>query len=142
MTTLRASSGRRLAALLVLVAFLIGLTMTRPAHAADSVSNAITALQSNPVYVDPSAEGADKVDVAQVKNAISGTNVLVAVLPASAGNATESPSDIGKGVGGRHTVIALVGQKLAADSNELGSQGGGVEQKAVQAEADHHSGGF
>src|SRR4051794_11898746 len=115
MTTLRAFAGRRIAVLPVLLlvtASLIGLTLARPAHAADSVNNAISALQSNPVYVDPGAEGADQVDVSQVTSAISGTNILVAVLPASAGNATEVPSDIGKGVGGRHTVIALVGQKL------------------------------
>ena len=50
--------------------------------------------------------------------------------------------DIGQGVGGRHTVIVLAGKKLDANSNALGSNGGGVEAKASQAAGAHQSGGF
>ena len=44
MTTLRAYAGRRIATLLLVAASLVGLTLARPAQAADSVSNAISAL--------------------------------------------------------------------------------------------------
>jgi hypothetical protein len=142
MTTLRAHAGRRLAVLpllLLAAASLLGLTLARPAHAADPVSNAISALRSNPVYVDPNAEGKDVVDVSQVENAVSGSDVVVAVLPASAGEPATLPAQIGRALGGGHSVIVLTGKNIHAGSNQLPA--GRADQLAKQAFGDH-SGNF
>ena len=64
-----------IATLLALLAF--------PAVAVAQVSEAASALQSDPVYVDPSAELADQVDAAALRSQIGQSPTYVAVLPAT-----------------------------------------------------------
>ena len=98
------------------------------------VSDAITTLGSNNLYVDPTA-GA-KLDQSAANSALSGS-VKIAVLPADAGNAGTLARQIGSQLGGQVTVGVFVGRNFNAGSNLLCS--GQAGQLAATAVADNRA---
>jgi hypothetical protein len=95
-----------LAALLALLAL--------PAVAAAQVSEAASALQTDPVYVDPDAELAAEVDAAALRSAIGQSPTYVAVLPASAvqGSPGRTLVALRQGVGEEGRYALVVGSEL------------------------------
>ena len=100
------------------------------------------ALQTDPVYVDPSAERRlSEAEAEVVRDAISdaGTPIYVAVLPdaatdATGGDAGELARQIAQALGRDGTVAVLAGDRLRAGSSELpAGRAGQLASEAVGA---------
>ncbi|MGX7679214.1 hypothetical protein ACSMXN_09990 [Jatrophihabitans sp. DSM 45814] len=93
--------------------------MAGPASA-DDLSDAITKLQSDNLYVAGDI-GDIKVSEDSARASLAGTKVKVAVLGSTAGDPTALAKQIGQAVGGDVTVGVFVGTRYGAGSNYLGS---------------------
>ena len=115
-------------------------TATQTGTATAVLDRAAAALPRDPVYVDPDAELAARVDAGRLRDRIrgSGTPIFVAVLPASAaqeaGSANQLPQALGTKVGLNGTYAVLAGSSFRAASNALPSgRAGTLATAAFQA---------
>lgn len=121
--------------------------LTAPAGAArlvTAVDDALNALRSGSVYVDPSAEAAGLVDRQRTSSDIGSAQIKVAVLPSSAGDAGAVARQLSEQLDlQRGLVIVLAGKQInAAAGPRTSFQSGEAGQLAAQAFRDHSAGGF
>lgn len=115
-----------------------GVHAPAPTPSTDAVLQAaVAALRSQPVYVAPDGPAA-VIDVGQIKSAVDDSDVVVAALPSLPAPAA-LPAQIGRQLGGGHSVVVLSGTALHAGSNVLPA--GRADQLAAQAYRSH-SGSF
>jgi hypothetical protein len=116
-----------LAACIALLAF--------PAVAAAQVSEAASALQSDPVFVDPAAELADQVDAAALRAEIGQSPTYVAVLPASAveGSPGRTLIALRQAVGEEGRYALVVGDELRTLPAEPGEEALAAHPDDMQA---------
>ena len=115
--------------LLILLTLLLLVPANPAAAQVTSLDAAASALRSNPVYVDPSAERARDVDADRLRGLIrrGDTPIYVAVLPAAAaneagvGNAEGVAEALVQRVGLRGTYAVVVGSSFRAGSSVLRS---------------------
>mgnify|MGYP000005730221 CR=1 FL=1 len=125
-----------------LLLFLASLLLVPASSAAAQVSSldaAASALRSNPVYVDGSAELAGDIDADRLRSRIRGgeSPIFVAVLPASAGDANQMPTELANKVGLRGTYAVVTGRSFRAGSNVLPTgQAGALATASFQARSD------
>lgn len=128
----------RLLALLGLTAVLALSQPVGPA-AAEPVDDAIDALRSDSLYVDPGASA--PIDEDRVRDAIGDLPLLVAILPDDSGDAFDSATRIGLELDG-NTVAVLADNDLAAGSDIVCAgisdelAGDAVDANRDQLEAD------
>lgn len=126
--------------LLILLTLLL-LVPASPAAAQDtSLDAAASALRNNPVYVDGSAELAGDIDADRLRARIrSGESpIFVAVLPASAGDANQMPTELANKVGLRGTYAVVTGRSFRAGSNVLpAGQAGALATASFQARSEN-----
>ncbi|MBA3524234.1 MAG: hypothetical protein H0T85_06725 [Geodermatophilaceae bacterium] len=108
---------RRTSALLLLTALAVLVAPASPAFA-DSVDDAIEVLATDSVYVDPDAAAA--VDVDAVRDAIGSDPVLIAILPADAGDALDAATRIGLAIPG--TTVAVLAPGVDGTDFRAGSE--------------------
>ncbi len=108
-----ASAARRL---LAVVGLVVALSVTLPVVVASAapIDDAIAALRTDSVYLDPAA--VTPVDANRVREAIGAGPVLVAVLPESSGDPLESARTIGLALPG-NTVAVVSGTGIRAGSD-------------------------
>jgi len=119
---------RIVAAILVLLAF--------PAAAgAQSVSDAASALRSDPVYVAPGAELGDQVDAAALRGEIGDQRVYVAVLPESAveGTPGRTLGELRQAVGESGRYALVIGDDLRTIPAEPGEKARAAHPDDLQA---------
>ena len=105
----------------------IATTTTAPMAWADPVSDAVSALAADPLYVAPDTGDVTVSSPAGVRSALAGSSVKVVVLKAGAGNPVDLARQIGQQVdGGNVTVGVFVGTAYGAGSHVLGSGCAGV----------------
>ena len=116
-----------LATLLALLAF--------PAVAVAQVSEAASALQSDPVYVDPSAELADQVDAAALRSQIGQSPTYVAVLPGDAveGSPGRTLIALRQDVGEEGRYALVVGEELRTLPADAGEEALAAHPDDMQA---------
>lgn len=105
-----------------------------------SLDAAASALRNNPVYVDGSAELARDVDADRLRARIRNGDspIFVAVLPASAGDANQMPTQLANKVGLRGTYAVVTGRSFRAGSNVLPTgQAGTLATASFQARSDN-----
>jgi hypothetical protein len=125
-----------------LLLFLASLLLVPASSAAAQVTSldaAASALRNNPVYVDGSAELARDIDADRLRSRIrSGDSpIFVAVLPASAGDANQMPTELANKVGLRGTYAVVTGRSFRAGSNVLPTgQAGALATASFQARSD------
>jgi hypothetical protein len=129
--------------LLLAAAAAAALALAAPAGAGERVDAAVAALQTNPVYVDPTAELAiGAADQARVRRKIdtSGAGpVYIAILPLAAENETGGDPDgvlqaLHDGLGRPGTYAVVVGRHFRAGSEVLPSgEAGRLATEALQA---------
>lgn len=119
---------RLVAAMLVLLAF--------PAAAgAQSVSDAASALRSDPVYVAPGAEVADQIDAGALRGEIGDQKVFVAVLPESAVDGTPGRTlgELRQAVGESGRYALIVGDDFRTIPAEAGEKARAAHPDDLQA---------
>jgi len=137
----RVTVATALAATAASVALAAPAVAARPVTAVD---DALSALRSGSVYVDPAAEAAALVDSQRTGNDIGAAQIKVAVLPGSVGDAGAVARQLSEQLGLRDgVVIVLAGKKIdAAAGNSTSLRSGEAGQLAAQAFRDHSAGGF
>jgi hypothetical protein len=126
--------------LLILLPLLLLVPASPAAAQVTSLDAAASALRSNPVYVDESAELARDIDADRLRSRIrSGDSpIFVAVLPASAGDANQMPTELANKVGLRGTYAVVTGRSFRAGSNVLPTgQAGALATASFQARSDN-----
>ena len=97
---------------------------------------AATALRNNPVYVDDSAELAGDVNADRLRARIrtGESPIFVAVLPGSAGDVNQLPTQLAQRVGLRGTYAVVAGRSFRAGSSVLPTgQAGSLATASFQA---------
>jgi hypothetical protein len=128
--------------LLIFLAILL-LVPASPAAAQQTTTAldaAASALRNNPVYVDGSAELARDIDADRLRARIrSGESpIFVAVLPASAGDPNQMPTQLANKVGLRGTYAVVTGRSFRAGSNALPTgQAGALATASFQARSEN-----
>jgi hypothetical protein len=113
-------------ALAAVVAFLL---LAAPAAAQDTIDRVAEALRSDPVYVDPDAQGTLSASEADALRSRIEGDVRVAVLPPSAGSPKQLAAELRSRLGGSLAVVA--GNTLAVDGSP------DVERAATEAVEAH-----
>lgn len=121
---------------LALLAALVLLAAPRPAVAQDAIERAAVALRDDPVYIDPAAELAGEVDVAELRERIDapGTGpMFIAVLPqrATAGSAGRTLLALRDAVGEAGTYALAVGDEFRTVSTDYDAAPAGVEARTA-----------
>jgi hypothetical protein len=113
----------------------LGLTLVFATPAAAQVSEAASALRSDPVFVDPSAELADQVDAAALRSQIGQSPAYVAVLPASAveGSPGRTLVALRQAVGEEGRYALVVGNDLRTLPADPGEQALAAHPDDMQA---------
>ncbi len=127
--------------LVILLTLLLLLPVGPAAAQVTSLDAAASALRSNPVYIDSSAERAGDVDADRLRSRIrsGGSPIFVAVLPESAindagGDVNRLPTVLAQRVGLQGTYAVVAGRSFRAGSNVLPSgQAGSLATAAFQA---------
>lgn len=103
--------------------------------AAQSVSEAASALRDDPVYVAPGAELAGQVDADALRSAIGDKAVFVAVLPASAveGSAGRTVGELRQAVGKKGRYALVVGDEFRTIPADPGTEARAAHPDDLQA---------
>lgn len=104
-----------------------------------SISAVQAALENDPVYVAPDAEGAPLVDAGALRRAIGDAPIVVAVLPTQARAAAPGGSvdALPEAIGGRRAVVVLCGRSLRAGASSSVLPAGRAGELARQAQQSH-----
>jgi len=116
---MRIANRAALGLLLVIGVLGAGEGLAGPAGAAAGLNEVRSALQSDPVFVDPQAEAANLVDAGRVRTVIGSAPIVVAVLPQSDGTAAGGCDNVPGLIRGERTVLVLCGYQPAAGSAVL-----------------------
>jgi len=124
--------------ILLLLVLLLVVPASPAAAQVSALDAAASALRNNPVYVDGSAELARDVDADRLRARIrtGDSPMFVAVLPASAGDPNQMPTELANKVGLRGTYAVVTGRSFRAGSNVLPTgQAGALATASFQAKS-------
>jgi hypothetical protein len=105
-----------------MLALVIALLVAIPAHADNSLDDAVAALKDAPVYVAPGTEGTSPTTASDLMDLLrDGDNIAIVMLPASAGDPGSAAGKIDQATGHKRIVAVSVDNNLAASSGIMPS---------------------